>query len=83
MKMRVKMKNRSRRYDIIELHQDMDTNILNIKCVQYCIHWLVWAYRYYAKVYTSIRNVFNSTVLSVLLKCLATCRCICVEDIIK
>ena len=29
MEMRVKMKNRSHRYDIIELHQDMITNILN------------------------------------------------------
>ena len=33
MEMRVKMKNRSHRYDIIELHQDMITNILNIKCL--------------------------------------------------
>ena len=31
--MMVKMKNRSYRYDIIELGQDMVTNILNTKCV--------------------------------------------------
>ena len=33
MKMRVKMKNKSHRYDIIELYQDIVTNILNIQCV--------------------------------------------------
>ena len=33
MKMRMKMKSGSRRYDIIERYQDKDTNILNIKCV--------------------------------------------------
>ena len=32
---------------------------------------------------TGIHKVFNSMFLSVLLKCLATCRCIFVEDVIK
>ena len=32
---------------------------------------------------TGIHKVFNSSFLSVLLKCLATCRDICVEDMIK
>ena len=32
LKMRVKMKNRSHRYDIIELYQGMVMNTLNIKC---------------------------------------------------
>ena len=33
MKMRVKMKNKSHRYDITELYQDIVANILNIQCV--------------------------------------------------
>ena len=33
MKLKVKMKKRSHRYDITELYQDMVTNILNIKYV--------------------------------------------------
>ena len=32
LKMRVKMENRSHRYDIIKLYQGMVTNTLNIKC---------------------------------------------------
>ena len=32
MKMRLKIKNRSHGYDIIDLGPDMDINILNIKC---------------------------------------------------
>ena len=32
LKMRVKMKNRSHRYDIIKLYQGMVTNTLNINC---------------------------------------------------
>ena len=32
LKMRVKMENRSHRYDIIKLYQSMVTNTLNIKC---------------------------------------------------
>ena len=34
MKIRLKMKNRSHRYDINRPTTKMDTNILNIKCVQ-------------------------------------------------
>ena len=33
MKVRLEMKNRSYRYDIDTLGLNMDTNILNIKCV--------------------------------------------------
>ena len=33
MKMRLEMKNGSQRYELIEIGEDMDTNILNINCV--------------------------------------------------
>ena len=35
MKIRVKMKNRSHRYDIIELYQDMVANKININVSRY------------------------------------------------
>ena len=35
MKIRVKIKNKSRKYDITELYEDIVTNILNIKLSQY------------------------------------------------